>query len=138
MKQNKLILALLTVLSTTAFADDYERGTSISQQQLQLQGQAQYQSQTGSTSASTNDIHISTPRTAASANSPSLSQYSDCPIVSPSSKAFSIFLFSVSGTTGSNINGICVAKYLGENDVMRKIACSSNREYHDANLKACK
>ena len=135
---NKIALALL-LLSTNTFADENEHSNP-SNLQLQLQAQAQYQkqSQTGSTANSSNDIHISAPRIASSAIAPSLSQYSDCPIVSPSSKAGSVFFFSGSGTTGQTINGICVAKYLNEIDVMRKIACSNSREYHDANPAGCK
>ena len=144
MTKNKLALALLTVLSTTAFAGEREHRqpspVGLTQAQLQLQSQEQYQgqSQTGSTASSTTDIHTSVPRTAASAIAPSVSQYSDCPIVSPASKAGSVFFFSGSGTTGQTINGICVAMYLGEIDVMRKIACSNNRDYHDANPAVCK
>ena len=135
---NKIALALL-LLSTNTFADENEHSNP-SNLQLQLQAQAQYQkqSQTGSTANSSNDIHISAPRVASSAYAPSVSQYSDCPIVSPASKAGSVFFFSGSGTTGQTINGICVAKYLNEIDVMRKIACSNSRDYHDANPSGCK
>ena len=129
---NKIALALL-LLSTGALADDNEHSNPSN---LQLQLQYQKQSQTGSTA--TSDIHISAPRIAASALAPSVSQYSECPIVSPASKAGSVFFFSGSGTTGQTINGICVAMYLGEIDVMRKIACSNNRDYHDANPAVCK
>ena len=45
---------------------------------------------------------------------------------------------SGSGTTGQTINGICVAKLLGELEIMRKISCSKSREYHDANPAGCK
>ena len=134
MTKNKLALSLtvtLLLLSAKTFADENEHSNPSN---LQLQIQAQKQSQTGSTANSTNDIHISSPRVASSAIAPSLSQYSDCPIVSPASKAGSVFFFSGSGTTGQTINGICVAKFLGEIDVMRKIACSNSREYHDANI----
>ena len=132
---NKLTLALL-LLSTNSFAGEYENNPSNLQLQLQAQAQYQKQSQTGPTS--TNDIHISAPRIASSAIAPSLSQYSDCPIISPSSKAGSVFFLSGSGTTGQTINGICVAKYLNEIEVMRKIACSNSRDYHDANPLGCK
>ena len=140
---NKLTLALL-LLSTNVFAGGYEhnkpagqlQGQAQAQGQEQYQGQSQNQNQTGSTA--TADIHTSMPRVAPSAIAPSVSQYSDCPIVSPASKAGSVFFLSGSGTTGATINGICVAMYLGEIDVMRKIACSNNRDYHDANPSACK
>ena len=130
---NKFTLALL-LLSTNVLAGENEHGRP-SNLQLQLQAQEQYQSQ--SQTGSSNDIHISSSRVAQSAIAPSVSQYSDCPIVSPSSKAGSVFFFSGSGTTGQTINGICVALMLGELDVARKIACSNNRDYHDAN-PACK
>ena len=133
---NKLALALL-LLSTNTFADENEHSNP-SNLQLQLQAQAQYQKQSQTGSTATNDIHMSSPRIASSAYAPSVSQYSDCPIVSPASKAGSVFFFSGSGTTGQTINGICVAKFLGEIDVMRKIACSNSREYHDANVAGCK
>ena len=140
MTKNKLALSLtvaLLLLSTNTFADENEHSNP-SNLQLQLQAQAQYQKQSQTGSTANNDIHISAPRVASSAYAPSLSQYSDCPIVSPASKAGSVFFFSGSGTTGQTINGICVAKYLNEIDVMRKIACSTSREYHDANPAGCK
>ena len=137
---NKITLALL-LLSTNTFAGEYEHSDP-SNLQLQLQAQSQYQSQkqsqTGSTANSTNDIHISSPRVASSAIAPAVSQYSDCPIVSPSSVALSVFLASISTTTGTTVNGICVAKYLDERDIMRKIACANSSSYHDANPAGCK
>ena len=135
---NKIALALL-LLSTNTFAGEHEHGRS-SNVQLQLQGQAQAQaqaqSQTGSTLVS--ETSNNNPRIAPSAIAPSVSQNAECPIVSPASKAGSVFFFSGSGTTGQTINGICVAVYLGEIDIVRKIACSNNREYHEANPLGCK
>ena len=134
MTKNKLALALL-LLSTNSFAGEYENNPA--NLQLQLQAQSQYQSQkqsqTGSTANSTNDIHISAPRIASSAIAPSVSQYSDCPVISPASKAASIFPISLSGTTGTTLNAFCIAMYFGETDVMHRIACSNSRDYHDAN-----
>ena len=149
MKFNKVLLAVSLVLSLSAFADDGgDKGSSSSggsQQQLQLQGQVQGQSQyanvTGSNAnagGSSSNVSVDNGRVASSAIAPSVSQYSDCPIVSPSSKAGSIFLFSGSGTTGTTINGICVAKYLGEGHVVQRIACANSKEYHDANPDVCK
>ena len=133
---NKVALALL-LLSTNTFAGEHEHGRSTNVQlQLQGQAQAQAQSQTGSTLIS--ETSNNNPRIAPSAIAPSVSQNAECPIVSPASKAGSVFFFSGSGTTGQTINGICVAVYLGEIDIVRKIACSNNREYHDANPVGCK
>ena len=131
---NKIALALL-LLSTNTFAGEHEHGKAYNVQ-LQLQAQAQAQSQTGSTLIS--ETSNNNPRIAPSAIAPSVSQNAECPIVSPASKAGSVFFFSGSGTTGQTINGICVAVYLGEIDIVRKIACSNNRDYHDANPLGCK
>lgn len=124
----------LILLSTSVFAGGYEHSKQPSPLQLQLQGQEQKQFQTGPTISADTTY----PKIAASAIAPAVSQNTDCPIVSPASKAGSVFFFSGSGTTGTSINGICVAVYLGETDIVRKIACSNNREYHDANPAACK
>lgn len=139
-----MLITVLLVMSMGAFAKDNSGSGSSSQDQIQLQGQEQYQSQyvkvSGSSATaggSSSSVSINQDRTASSAIAPSVSQYSDCPIVSPSSKAGSIFLFSASGTTGQSINGICVAKFLGETDVMRKIACANSKDYHDANPEGC-
>ena len=133
---NKIALALL-LLSTNTFADENEHSNP-SNLQLQLQAQAQYQKQSQTGSSSTNDIHISAPRIASSAIAPAVTQYTDCPVISPASKAASIFPISLSGTTGTTLNAFCIAMYFGETDVMHKIACSNSREYHDANPAGCK
>ena len=75
------------------------------------------------------------PRVAPSAIAPSVSQYSDCPIVSPASKAGSVFFFSGSGTTGTTINGICVAKYLQQEALVQQMACDGSAEYKAAAVK---
>lgn len=135
---NKFALALL-LLSTNTFAgeNEYAKAYNI---RLQLQGQAQAQAQSQSQTGATliSETSNSNPRIAPSAIAPSVSQNAECPLISPASKAGSVFFFSGSGTTGQTINGICVAVFLGELDIVRKIACSNNRDYHDANPLGCK
>jgi len=78
---------------------------------------------------------VDIPKTASSAVAPSVSQGTTCPIVSPSSKAASVFFFSGSGTTGTTVNGICVAWHNEDEELVHQIACDSDSSYRRAITK---
>lgn len=75
------------------------------------------------------------PKLAPSAFAPSVSQGTICPIVSPSSKAGSVFFFSGSGTTGTTVNGICVAWLSKDTELVHQIACDEDSGYRRAVAK---
>lgn len=79
------------------------------------------------------DVKI--PKIANTAIAPSVSQNTICPIVSPSSKAGSVFFFSGSGTTGTTVNGICVAWQMKDLELVHQIACSEDSTYRKASNK---
>lgn len=68
-----------------------------------------------------------------SAIAPSVVNVNDCPLVMQGSKAGSVFFFSGSGTHSPEIVGLCVAKYLGQKDVMERMTCQASKAYREAN-----
>lgn len=68
-----------------------------------------------------------------SAIAPSVTSNVVCPIVTPSSKAGSVWFASASGTTGTTLNAICVAFHLNQPAVVEKMACNASKEYYEAN-----
>ena len=78
---------------------------------------------------------VDVPKVASSAVAPSTYQGSVCPIVSPSSKAASVFFFSGSGTTGTTVNGICVAWHQRDEALIQRIACDEDAGYRRAQAK---
>jgi hypothetical protein len=78
---------------------------------------------------------VDIPKIASTAVAPSVSQGTTCPVISPSSKAGSVFFFSGSGTTGVTVNGICVAWHEGDKELVHQIACDSDANYRRAITK---
>ena len=69
----------------------------------------------------------------ASAIAPSAHQNGDCPFISPSTKAIQLPFAGGSGTTGVTLNTICVAKWLGQHEVVERMACNADAAYRKAN-----
>lgn len=128
---NRYVLAfLLLACGSIAEASDDDEGQGQGQGQGQAQGQGQGQSQgqeqqNALTSNVSNTFKTRQNLNAPSANAPSVTQVDKCPIVSPTSSAFSVFILSTSKTTGTVINPICVAWHLGQKDIVQQMACDS-------------
>jgi len=84
-----------------------------------------------------NDIDNNTKMPASSAIAPSVATMVDCAISNPSSKAFSVLIFSVSGTTGTTMNPICFALKTGDVEVAKKLMCKESSDYAKANSNFC-
>ena len=110
----KLIFLLLFSINAFAHGEDSHPETSIP------------------TNNSSQSSGSSEQRVTSSAISPSLTQFDVCPIVSPSSKAASVFIASVSGTTGTTLNPICVAWHLQQPKIVHQMACNASDEYRKA------
>jgi hypothetical protein len=80
-----------------------------------------------------NSVDIDNERNVPSAISPSVGTANDCQIATPSSKAMSVLIFSVSGTTGVTYNPLCYAYKRGQFDVADKLMCLQSKEYAEAN-----
>ena len=139
MKQLLLAVSLAT-LAMGANANGYgyqpsaQQGQAQGQAQGQLQGQAQQAMGGGGGNSSTSvNVDNDTDMPASSANSPSVGTANTCQIATPSSKAFSVLIFSVSGTTGVNYNDICFALELGQTAVAEKLMCQKSQAYAAAN-----
>lgn len=143
------ILLLLLLLPTLAFAGKTQE-TPQAPQQAQIQGQAQLQSQaqsalalggsaslTGGSLSSSVEVDNDTKMPASSANSPSVGTMNDCQIATPSSKAFSVLLFSVSGTTGVTYNDLCFAYKTGQLEIAEQLMCQKSQDYAKVNPR-CK
>lgn len=74
---------------------------------------------------------------ASSAISPAVGTGNDCQIATPSSKAFSVLIFSASGTTGVTYNDLCFAYKMKQFDVAEKLMCQKSQDYAKANPR-CK
>lgn len=68
-----------------------------------------------------------------SAIAPNTHQNGDCPFISPSTKAIQLPFAGGSGTTGVTLNTICVAKWLGQHEVVERMACNADAAYRKAN-----
>ena len=98
----------------------------------------------GAASAKTGDVNstvtiggsdIDYPKIAPSAIAPGAYSATVCPIVTPSTKAMSVFFMSLSGTTGVTINGICAAYHEKDYDLVHQIACDEDSGYRRAMKK---
>lgn len=141
MKQ--LIIVLMLALSTASYAND-DRKSSTANSTAQAGavagaqaaafgtgGNATGGSGLGGTGNATinNDNDVA----ASSAYAPSVGTGNDCQIATPSSKAFSVLILSVSGTTGVNYNELCYAYKRGQYDVADRLMCIKSQEYAKAN-----
>lgn len=133
----KKLLLILAFIGTANATGSHNPLTGSSQ----TQGQEQSQSANGGNSSTVvQGDDVTFPKIANSAIAPSVSTNVICPMISNGSKAFSVFFLSASGTTGSSINGLCVAYHLQQYDVVKQIACNENAEYKKAatQLGLCK
>lgn len=125
MFKSLLVGIVLVLVSCSLFAGEHSMGTS-----SQVQGQEQDQS---SNSNSSTTYNHNVPRTVPSALAPSVVNGTDCAITQADSKAFSIFILSVSGTVGTTFNDLCYAYKRGQFDVADTLACLKSQQYADSN-----
>jgi hypothetical protein len=141
---NKLLLALLAIPTLATATGNHLQPTGSDNYNSLIQGQhqsinnaveVQGASVGGISNASVGgNVDIDQEKPAAnSAISPSVGTNNDCQIATPSSKAFSILIMSVSGTTGMTYNDICYAYKRGQFDVADKLMCLKSADYAKAN-----
>jgi hypothetical protein len=138
MKRN-LLLTVLLMLNTAAFAgNDSSHGNHGGNSGGGFLGNVS--ATAGSTATASNGpVSVSVDGDdyghipVSSAIAPSVSSNVTCPIVTPSSKAGSVWFFSGSGTTGTTLNAICVAFHLNQPQVVEKMTCNASKEYYEAN-----
>lgn len=94
-------------------------------------------SNTSSGGNSSVNVDNDTKMPASSAISPSVGTMNDCQIATPSSKAFSVLIFSASGTTGVTYNDLCFAYKMKQFDIAEQLMCEKSQDYAKANAK-CK
>jgi hypothetical protein len=131
-----LLLAILATSITANATGNTPQGSTTNNflNQIQVQHQTQENSSNAQGGSSSVNIKFSEKRRpVSSAIAPSVSSNVDCPIVSPASKAGSIWPLSLSGTTGVTLNPICVAYHLGQTKLVEEIACRQSVEYRAAN-----
>lgn len=126
----KLAIALLALPIYANATNNHNQAANM------LQGQAQYQNQTGGNSSVNVDNDTKMP--ASSAISPSVGTTNDCQIATPSSKAFSVLIFSASGTTGVTYNDLCFAYKMKQFDIAEQLMCAKSQDYAKANPKCSK
>jgi hypothetical protein len=134
-----IVLAiLLSSISLSALATPPSHGghalvSSSSSQQEQVAN--------GGDSSNQNSVTIEGDETSrlpvSTAIAPSVSTFADCQIATPSSKAISLWLISLSGTTGVNYNDLCYAYKRGQYDVADKLMCGYSQAYKAANPLVC-
>lgn len=152
MKQTILVLALLTAFNANAtnYGNPLQGSVSHSNSEsIAIQHQYQNSSssaQGGSVGAISNSssggnssvsVDNDTKMPASSAISPSVGTSNDCLIATPSSKAFSVLIFSASGTTGVTYNDLCFAYKMKQYDIAEQLMCAKSQDYAKAN-KNCK
>jgi len=144
MRSIVLILALL--FSTAVFAGGYKEqapneNVAISASQasssagaLALAGGSTSNSLGVNGGINTNTSIVNDTRMPASpAIAPSVGTANDCQVATPSSKAFSVLVFSASGTTGVTYNDLCFAFKTGQIEVAEKLMCKQSKDYYAAN-----
>jgi hypothetical protein len=130
-------LSSSSVISTTS---SLSNSTSTSNSN-QTQAQTQNSSATGGTSSNANNINLEGDKAskmpASSAISPSVGTWDECQIATPSSKALSVLLISISGTTGVTYNDLCYAYKRKQFDVADKLMCEYSATYKKVNPSVC-
>lgn len=128
------------LFATLAFAGKPHEQSPQQQAQVQMQGQAQSAfayggsaTLSGGSLSSRVEVDNDTRMPASSAISPSVGTMNDCQIATPSSKAFSVLLFSWSGTTGVTYNDLCFAYKTEQWEVAEKLMCKKSQDYAAAN-----
>jgi hypothetical protein len=134
MKQTLLAIALLTALTVNASERENQASAYLSATQT-----SSVTSSVTSNGATNNgnsvNVDNDTRMPASSAIAPSVGTGNDCQIATPSSKAVSILLISVSGSTGTTINALCLAYKQGDKELTHQIACNTVPEYKKAQLQ---
>jgi hypothetical protein len=130
-----LLLAILATSITANATGNTPQGSTTNNFLNQIQGQHQTQENASNAQGGSSSVNYDndTKMPASSAISPSVGTNNDCQISTPSSKAFSILIMSVSGTTGTTINPICYAYKRGQFDVADKLMCMTDKDYAKAN-----
>ena len=132
----KLLLAVISTLTLSANATGNYLQPSQTQNYnaaVSVQGQSQNNAATASSGGNSVDVDNDTRMPASSAISPSVGTGNDCQIATPSSKAFSILIMSVSGTAGVTYNDLCFAYKMKQFDVAEKLMCAKSKDYAKAN-----
>lgn len=140
-KQTLLAVVLLVALLVVFNANATDRGNP-------LQGSsAEAYAVSGSVSKSTADsassatggnsgVNVDSEKPAASsAIAPSVGTNNNCLVATPASKAASILLFSVSGTTGFHYSGLCLAFRMENYELAEKLMCLEDKNYAKLNPK---
>lgn len=143
----------MALLATSANATNYGnplQGSSAVSNSLAIQGQVQnnapnvHSTSNGGTSTSNsggNSINVQGDDAkripVSTAIAPSVSSFVKCPIATQESKAFSMLIFSASGTTGVSFHGLCYAIERGDWETADAMMCESDRSYAKSN-KNCK
>jgi hypothetical protein len=134
-----LIAGLFLATSMTANATNY--GNPL-QESSAVSSAAQAQTQESAASAqggnSSVNVDNDTKMPASSAIAPSVSSFVKCPIATQESKAFSVLIFSASGTTGVSFHGLCYAIERGDWETATKMMCDADKAYAKANPKCGK
>jgi hypothetical protein len=135
----KALIAVLMATSITANATNYGnplQGSSAVSSAVQTQTQESAASAQGGSSSVNYDNDTRMP--ASSAIAPSVSSFVKCPIATQESKAFSVLIFSASGTTGVSFHGLCYAIEQKDWETATKMMCDADKAYAKANPKCGK
>lgn len=133
--------AAAAALSNSSAIGNSSSSSNSNQTQEQAQQQTQNTSATGGISTNSNSINLEGDKApkmpASSAISPSVGTWDECQIATPSSKALSILLISISGTTGVTYNDLCYAYKRKQFEVADKLMCGYSSAYKKANPAVC-
>lgn len=135
MKQTLLAVALLAAFNAHATNYGNPLTGSVSQHQTQsvsVDGSSSASNATGGNSG----VNVDTEKPAASsAIAPSVGTNNNCLVATPASKAASILLLSVSGTTGFHYSGLCLAFRMENYELAEKLMCLEDKNYAKLNPK---
>lgn len=130
-----LIIALLSTLSLSAFAEGGERGgwsPSVTNTNTNTNSSSSTSYSGGnSQSVGYNNNYERNP--VASAIAPNVYNSVICPIINQSSHAAQTIIFGGSTTGIPTVNAICVAYNLNQADVVERMTCASDSAYKKAN-----
>jgi hypothetical protein len=140
MKKTLLAVALLAVFNASAT----ERGNPLQGSSAEAYAVSGSKSTADSASNATggsatggnSGVNVDTEKPAASsAIAPSVGTNNNCLVATPASKAASILLFSVSGTTGFHYSGLCLAFRMENYELAEKLMCLEDKNYAKLNPK---
>jgi hypothetical protein len=132
-----LLLAILATSITANATGNTPQGSTTNNFLNQIQGQHQTQESASNAQGGSSSVNYDndTKMPASSAVAPSVSSFVKCPIATQESKAFSVLIFSASGTTGVSFHGLCYAIERGDWETATKMMCDADKEYAKANAK---